>query len=304
MRMKHLQRWVACGLVMLFGAVAQTDFPLPTGFIVPVPGAHFSTQARQLPGAPRPYRNGVHQGFDFYNGFVGVPVHYGDPVVAVALGTVIRLDRQHVEMTREQWLALASAQQALPTTSPQALDAFRGRQVWLDHGKGVVSRYAHLSGVADGLSVGDQVTAGTVVGFIGNSGTLDGANGTKLGAHLHFELWLGEHYLGQDLSPEQTLALVAQVFTGPAPEPMPAVAVSAEPEPGLAVQVAAFQEAARAQALADRLRQAGLDSYLYQPAGSSLTRVRIRVSSRSQADEVLARLASEFNLKGLIIQNP
>lgn len=43
-----------------------------------------------------------------------------------------------------------------------------GNWVWVDHGGGVVSRYAHLSGIA--VTNGQQVTPRTVLGKTGNSG--------------------------------------------------------------------------------------------------------------------------------------
>jgi len=63
---------------------------------------------------------------------------------------------------------------------------FAGRQtgfgnvVWLDHGGGVLSVYAHLSRLD--VRTGDRVTRGSVVG-------LSGATGDVSGPHLHFEVW-------------------------------------------------------------------------------------------------------------------
>ncbi len=54
-----------------------------------------------------------------------------------------------------------------------------GRTVVLDHGGGLSSLYAHQSGVA--VSVGDEVLAGDVIGYIG-------CTGYCTGPHLHFEV--------------------------------------------------------------------------------------------------------------------
>jgi murein DD-endopeptidase MepM/ murein hydrolase activator NlpD len=93
-----------------------------------------------------------------------------------------------------------------------ALDRLRGRQVWLDHGGGVITRYAHLSAVAAGLRVGDAISAGTVIGFVGESGTPEGLYAPGTDEHLHFEIWAGDSYLGEGLSLEEARALYLAAF--------------------------------------------------------------------------------------------
>lgn len=88
--------------------------------------------------------NGIHNGLD-----IAAPT--GTPVVAPAEAVVVK-------------------------AGPSPL---YGNVVFLDHGKGVTSRYAHLSDI--NCSIGDRVSRGDVIGFVG-------ATGWATGSHLHYEI--------------------------------------------------------------------------------------------------------------------
>jgi murein DD-endopeptidase MepM/ murein hydrolase activator NlpD len=56
-----------------------------------------------------------------------------------------------------------------------------GQVLEIDHGQGVVTRYAHLSEFDPNLALGSFVGAGTPVGRMG-------ATGNATGVHLHYEV--------------------------------------------------------------------------------------------------------------------
>lgn len=178
----------------------------------PIANARINMTAGQLPGAPRPYRNGIHQGIDYYNGFSGVPIIQGTPVLAAAEGKIIRIDHTYQEMTPAQSAEFRRLSAESPDTPADILDKFRGRQVWLEHQGEVITRYAHLETVEAALVEGQIVAAGQQIGTVGNSGTSQAAAGKSGEVHLHFEVWLGGFYLGEGLLPEDIRFILRGIF--------------------------------------------------------------------------------------------
>ncbi len=185
----------------------------PSAYVVPVPGSTLSSRAAHWPAAPRAYRNGIHEGFDFYDGAVsGAPISYGTAIVAMASGTVVRADHGYVEMTRAEYDDVIQASRTVMVTPEDMLDRLRGMQVWLEHPGGFVTRYAHLSGIPPEVQVGERVTQGQVIGFTGNSGTVEAADGTRDDPHPHVEIWRGNEYLGQGREPTEIFEMARQLF--------------------------------------------------------------------------------------------
>jgi murein DD-endopeptidase MepM/ murein hydrolase activator NlpD len=87
------------------------------------------------------------------------------PVYAAAAGTVLTAACTSAYCDRDGYLALSGY----------------GNLVELDHGGGVTTRYAHLSGYT--VTPGQRVTAGALIGF-------QGSTGNSTGVHLHFEVRL------------------------------------------------------------------------------------------------------------------
>jgi murein DD-endopeptidase MepM/ murein hydrolase activator NlpD len=161
-----------------------------------------------MPNAPRVYRNGIHEGVDFYGVDNCTTVVKGTPVLAAKAGRVVRADLDYVDLTR----ADVEKYSANPNTE-EALDHYRGRQVWVDHGNGVITRYCHLSAVAPGIVVGTNVTQGQLIANVGNSGTPESVINPTSEIHLHFELRLPDGtYLGKNLPPAEVRALYTTLF--------------------------------------------------------------------------------------------
>ena len=88
----------------------------------------------------------------------------GRPVVAVAWGTVVRVEH-----------------------SARGRDGRSGRYVRLAHPEGVFTSYMHLDAIAAEISVGDEIDAGTVLGTLGKTAIRHGEQ------HLHFGLEIEDH---------------------------------------------------------------------------------------------------------------
>ena len=167
-------------------------------FALPIEGGDTPSDPDLLPGAPRDYRGGIHEGIDF-------PAPNGTPVLAAASGTVVRVDVSFLDWTREQQEIALYEALTLGYTPAATLDRIRGRQVWIDHGKGVITRYAHLSAV-EPLTVGEKIEAGTLIGEVGSSGYPQG------GPHLHFEVRVGDDFYGDGLTGDDLVGAVSRLF--------------------------------------------------------------------------------------------
>lgn len=187
----------------------------------------------RVPGDPRDYRKGVHQGIDFYE------TKNGDPVYAAAPGIIIRIDRNYVPLTkakRDELLKLCETKwNGTPGSvlTPKAeepygnvLDKLSGRQVVIYHGHNegkepIISFYAHLSRVNDKIRLNDVVTDDSIIGYVGNSGTSGEVCGNmQQENHLHMELFVGGMYwspkaaseIGKRQSPERYSVLQSAVL--------------------------------------------------------------------------------------------
>ena len=184
------------------------DHPL-RGFIVPIAGACATDFEGHLPSAPRSYRaEGIHEGYDFYEWASCTEVGYHTPILAAKGGVVIRADLDYVDVTAADWARFEAA----GWEGEAILDQLRGRQVWIDHGRGIVTRYAHLHAIAAGVDVGAAVEGGQVIGFPGESGQRESYAAPGTDIHLHFEIRVGDGYLGQGLPPQEARLLYLEAW--------------------------------------------------------------------------------------------
>ncbi|HUW96025.1 MAG TPA: M23 family metallopeptidase, partial [Anaerolineae bacterium] len=118
--------------------------------------------------------------------------------------------------TLQEMEAMLAETEEVFHTPEDILDVLRGRQVWIEHDGGAVSRYCHLSAVAAGLRVGDYVNQGQMIGYVGNSGTPASYYDSGQEIHLHLEIRVGEGYFGQYLRPIEVKRWLEQIFSADA----------------------------------------------------------------------------------------
>ena len=103
---------------------------------------------------------GVHEGID-------ITAERGTPIVSMAPGTVENLG----------WTF------------------YSGTRVGVRGIDGLYYLYAHLSAIAPGIRVGEPVSAGTILGRVGNTGYGPPGHRDEFPPHLHFGLELGPEWI-------------------------------------------------------------------------------------------------------------
>ncbi|WP_110112411.1 M23 family metallopeptidase [Bacillus sp. CGMCC 1.16541] len=179
----------------------------------PLKGAHADTFASHIPGAPRTYRYGYHEGLDWYTYSAGMIINQQTPVYAMGEGKVVRIDHDYKGYSsideREEDLQLC---QTVNKTPAYILDKLRGRQVWIEYDNGVQARFAHLSNVSPNLHVGDLVDEHTFVGFVGNSGTSGEVQKDQSELHLHVDLLIRGTLFWEGLESQEVKQIIKETF--------------------------------------------------------------------------------------------
>ncbi|RHX89787.1 M23 family metallopeptidase [Leptospira stimsonii] len=188
--------------------------PRLRGYTFPVLGGLIPALDFQLPNAPRVYRNGVHKGIDIYkkkdaDGQIR-NLNFQDEAVAPGDGIVVRADHSYSPMTLADYEYHTS--QSHKGTVTYVEKDFGGRQVWIDHGNGVMTSFNHLSSIKNNLRVGSKIKQGEIVGTVGNSGLIEEAKGSMENTHLHFEIWVDGEFFGNGIPPAQVRKLLQYFF--------------------------------------------------------------------------------------------
>ena len=167
-------------------AAPAVSVPTDSGYVFPVLGEVSFTDDY---GAPRA-GTGWHQGNDVFG-------PRGTPLLAVADGTLSKV----------------------------GVNTLGGNRLWLTDDAGNAFYYAHLSAYAPAAVEGARVTAGQVIGFLGNTG-----QAITTPPHLHFEVHPGG---GDSVNPYPYLIAwqrgtdIPRAFVQAATSPSPAPAVGA-----------------------------------------------------------------------------
>ena len=185
------------------------------GFILPIEGGCLPGYDGLMPNAPRPYRNGVHEGVDWYDLSSCAQIAEGTPVRAMFGGVVVRADLDYLDLTPRQLADLEERTAQQGSSDPETLDLYRGRQAWIDHGNGILTRYGHLGAIHEDVYVGASVQRGQVIAFVGESGTPESVTDPGTEMHLHAEVRVGDGFLGEGLPPNEVQRLWERLF-GPA----------------------------------------------------------------------------------------
>lgn len=183
------------------------------GLTLPLNGSSLPRHPGVWPGARRLYRHGVHKGTDFFQDpGGGTMVSMGTPAFAADAGKVIRADGSFRDMDSGVYSRVIYECHATHQSSEKNEDLLRGCQVWVDHGGGLITKYAHLDRIRPGLKPGMKIARGDLVGFVGVSGTGENLPGRSKHPHLHFEVWLDNQYVGTGLTPSETIGLYEDIF--------------------------------------------------------------------------------------------
>ncbi|MFB8425118.1 M23 family metallopeptidase [Priestia megaterium] len=155
---------------------------------IPIDHAFVTKEPGQVPGAARDYRNGKHEGFDWYPGAIGIEITRQTLIHPLFEGRIVRIDKNFKELEFNHREVLLKEAAESNNTSQKTLDKLRGRQVWIQSKNGVLVHYAHTSSVNPELKVGDYVKTTDWIAKVGNSGTSNGALGTDEDLHLHSDI--------------------------------------------------------------------------------------------------------------------
>lgn len=133
---------------------------------------------------------------------VGQPYTFGDSWgFPRMVGTEYEHGHQGVDIMAPFGTPLYATERGI--ISKMGTDVLGGTKLWLKGQSGTYYYYAHLQSFAEGISEGTLVDAGTIVGFVGDTGNAKGG-----APHLHFQLHPGG---GDPVNPYALLRVVSDL---------------------------------------------------------------------------------------------
>jgi len=107
-------------------------------------------------------------------------------------------------------------------------------------------------------------------------------------------------------TPTPTPTTTPTTTTTPAPTRTPAPAVAGD-APGFYVQLGAFSDSARAEALANRVRNAGFEAFVQRAVMPNGTMYRVRIgptTQRDTADALAAHISRTIGERAVVVAHP
>jgi murein DD-endopeptidase MepM/ murein hydrolase activator NlpD len=181
-------------------------------FIYPVEDATLPVWPRVYPGASRLYRYGVHRGVDIYSFNAPDGFRTGWPARVMGNGTVIESTIPYEGINSTIFQVMLRESRAAGQTPPDLLRDFYGKYLMVEHTNGLISLYAHLDELNQELTPGTLIRQGDSIGTVGVTGTSGEFNPVTVSPHLHFDIYIGERYLGQGVTIRETMWWFAQMF--------------------------------------------------------------------------------------------
>ncbi|MGF1505777.1 MAG: M23 family metallopeptidase [Anaerolineae bacterium] len=183
-----------------------------SGFTFPIEDGTLPVWPRIYPGAARLYRVGVHRGLDIYQWNAPQGFRAGWPIVAIEGGRVSTATVPYDDLTSVEFYEMLDAAREIGTTPEDTLDRLYGKQVIIEHTGGFWTRYAHMSDIDEAIDLNGPVSRGQAIGTVGVTGSEGEVRPGSVAAHLHFEIWFEDRYLGQGITLRETMWWFEQIF--------------------------------------------------------------------------------------------
>jgi len=160
---------------ILFNNDIDLDTKLSVGEKLMIPGATLSGTATKTSSST----SGIARSYSSQSSLPGVPGYFINPVPSARKTRGTSSTHKGVDLAASIGTPILAAADGRVTFARNGYNGGFGNLVIISHSNGTKTLYAHQSKL--NTSVGRQVKAGEVIGYVGNTGR-------SRGAHLHFEV--------------------------------------------------------------------------------------------------------------------